>query len=349
MAGELLFLLPLRMGAGLALEVQRANAWDAAEWIRLARAGDFARAWGVSDRIRARTSPGADPDVPRHQQLIWDATPLDGRRVLVRCYHGLGDTIQFARYLPRLCAIAREVIVWAQPELLPLLRTLHDGFGDCRCHRNLTLLPLHNGTPDVDFDVDIEIMELAYAFRTTLMTIPADVPYLRVSPARAALTLPRLPAEPETTRRIGLVWRAGEWDPRRSIDFDQLEPLLAGAGERGDASTDSGPAVRWYGLQLDARPHEQHANLHHLVPRSVLDTAAFVESMDLVITIDSMPAHLAGALGRAVWTLLPCSADWRWLEQRVDSPWYPSMRLFRQHTPGDWSHVIDDVRRALAS
>jgi hypothetical protein len=325
-------------------EVQRANARDAAEWIGLARAGDFERAWMLSDRIRARTPRGGHASIPRHHQLIWDGTPPDGRRVLVRCYHGLGDTIQFARYLPRLCAIAREVIVWAQPQLLPLLRTVHDGFEDgdgnsCRRPR-LTLLPLHNGTPDVEFDVDIEIMELAYLFRTTLATIPARVPYISVPSEFVAAAAAQMPGEPRSARRIGLVWRAGEWDTRRSIDFNLLEPLLLAGDSR---------RLRWYGLQLDPRPHERHANLHHLAAGTAIDTAACMQAMDLVITIDSMPAHLAAALGRPVWTLLPSSADWRWLDTRRDSPWYPTMRLFRQHAPGDWSHVIADVRQALAS
>src|SRR3954452_10400866 len=114
------------------------NARDAAEWVWRMRAGDFAAAWDLSDRIRARTVRFGDPALPRHQQIIWTGAPVDHRDVLVRCYHGLGDTIQFARYIPLLCERARHVPLWSQPALLPLLRPL-------RC--DATIVPLHDGTP----------------------------------------------------------------------------------------------------------------------------------------------------------------------------------------------------------
>jgi hypothetical protein len=300
------------------VETERLNALDAGEWIRLARGGDFEGAWRVSDRIRARTPPPSPPEVPRHLQQIWDGTPLDGRRVLIRCYHGLGDTIQFARYIPRVRSIARHVTVWVQPALQPLLQTLAAG---------ATLLPLHDGTPEVDYDVDVEIMELPYVFRTTLDTIPAEVPYLDAPAAR----LPH-----DGRLRIGLQWRAGDWNTQRWIPFDTLEPLFALT------------TIRWYALQLHLQPHEHHAALDPLSPHTISATAESMRALDLVITVDSMPAHLAGALGVPVWTLLSHPADWRWLEDRTDSPWYPTMRLFRQDARGDWRQVIEDVRRNLS-
>jgi hypothetical protein len=314
--------------------VARLNDVDAEAWLRAARRGDLDEAWRLSDRIRARTTKRGDASAPRHAQQIWDGTPFEGRRVLVRCYHGLGDTIQFARYLPALRAIARDVIVWAPSKLAPLIQTVCGG---------LTVLPLHDGTPDVDYDVDVEIMELAHAFRTTLETIPAKVPYLR-TPAAAPPGGNGTRVAPLTRSRagsIGIAWRAGDWNPGRSIDFARLTPWF----------DDTGLDVRWHPLQFERYLDEQHPQLHACTTdeTDLLATAARMQTMALVISIDSMPAHLAGALGVPVWTLLPYDADWRWLEQRSDSPWYPTMRLFRQSRPGEWGDVLDGVDHALAA
>src|SRR4051794_40051737 len=185
------------------------DALDAAEWIRCARRGDFEAAWQISDRIRLRNGANRDPAIPRHFQRVWDGTDLRGRRVLIRCYHGLGDTIQFIRYAPLVASVASEVTVWAQPALLPLLSTVA---GIDR------LVPLHDGEPDVEYDVDAEVMELPYIFRTTLATVPARVPYVCVESSPSPLAGP--------SPRVGIVWRAGEWDDRRTIPFEQLDPLF---------------------------------------------------------------------------------------------------------------------------
>jgi hypothetical protein len=292
------------------------DARDAAAWVRLARRGDFDAAWGMSDRILARHAARPRWDRPRHLQSVWQGTPLHGH-VLVRCYHGLGDTLQFIRYAPLVKSVARELTVWAQPSLLPLLATVA-GIDQ--------LLPLHDGIPEVQYDIDVEVMELPYVFRSTVASLPATAPYLH---ARPALLPDRYP------HRIGIVWRAGDWDANRSIPFPLLRTLLDAAD------------VRWYELQHGLRPDERHWNLSVLGEATLLETARFMRALDLVISIDSMPAHLAGALGVPVWTLLPCDADWRWMEQRSDSPWYPTMRLFRQPGPGDWPAVLTAVRGAL--
>jgi hypothetical protein len=293
------------------------NATDAREWMRCARRGDFEAAWQAGDRIRHRDGNARDWTMPRHLQRVWDGSAFGGRRVLIRCYHGLGDTLQFIRYAPLVRAVAPEVIVWAQPELLPLLQTVA---GIDR------LLPLHDGAPDADYDVDIELMELPYAFRTTLDTIPAGVPYLSVKPVTLNGHRPH----------IGIVWRAGEWNQTRSLAFRDLRRLL---------DIDQ---VSWHALQIGRRPDEHHERLH--IPRNehVTDLARLMCALDLVITVDSMPAHLAGALGIPVWTILPPDADWRWMEQRVDSPWYPTMRLFRRRQDG-WGEVIDQMHQAVAA
>jgi hypothetical protein len=287
-------------------------------WFRAMRRGDFAAAWRASDAIlRAH---GGEPcwHRPRHEQWVWDGTPLDGRRVLVRCYHGLGDTLQFIRYLPLVSQIAAETMVWAQPALIPLLRTM-PGVG--------RLEPLHDGAFDGEYDVDVEVMELPHVFRTTVDTIPNSVPYLHAEPA---------PVARDGRLAVGLVWRAGDWDERRSIPVHLLAPLAEIPGldlhllQRGPA-LDECPA----GLGTRSGSDD------------VLEAARVIRAMDLVVSVDSMPAHLAGALGVPVWTLLHHDADWRWMTGRADSPWYPTMRLFRQPAPGDWAAVIRAVAHEL--
>ncbi|HLL82604.1 MAG TPA: hypothetical protein VK420_08120, partial [Longimicrobium sp.] len=256
--------------------------------------------------------------LPRHEQWVWDGRPLAGRRVLVRCYHGLGDTLQFIRYAPRLRAVAREVIVWAQPELIPLLATAH---GIDR------LLPLHDGAPDVEYDTDVEVMELTHLFRDTPATLPADVPYLHAAPA----PLPR-----DGRLAVGLVWKAGDWDERRSIAPGLLAPLAEIRGvELHVLQRGPGLAERPPGFGTDSGSDD------------VLATARVMRALDLVITVDSMPAHLAGALGVPTWTLLHADPDWRWMEGRDDSPWYPTMRLIRQERAGDWAGVAARVAAEL--
>jgi Glycosyltransferase family 9 (heptosyltransferase) len=281
-------------------------------WMSCMRRGAFEAAWTISDAmLRARAGVPCW-HWPRHLQYIWDGTPLAGKRVLVRCYHGLGDTIQFIRYAPLIKEIAEEVIVWAQPALLPLLRTMR---GIDR------LLPLHDRSPDVEYDVDVESMELPHIFRTTVATIPAEIPYLHITPA----ALPR-----HRGVAIGLVWAAGAWNhARRSLPFSLLAPLAMVPGVELHI-LQRGPALEQY----------QHSVGILSGSNDVVEAARIIRALDLVISVDTMPAHLAGALGVPVWTLLEATADWRWMEAREDSPWYPTMRLFRQDTPGAWEPVI---------
>src|SRR2546423_78573 len=169
------------------------DAWSAAM-----RAGNFERAWEISDRVLRRRVAAGEPcwHWPRHLQFIWSGVPLNGKRVLVRCYHGLGDTIQFIRFAAPLRAIAREVRVWAQPSLVPIVATA--GGVD-------HVLPLHDGTVEADYDADVEIMELPHALRTTLESLPRQVPYLQTPDVSPDLS----PCGPEF--RIGIVWQAGAW------------------------------------------------------------------------------------------------------------------------------------------
>jgi len=281
------------------------------------RRGDFTAAWKVSDRVlRRRLRDGASQaDRPRHLQSVWDGSPLAGKRVLVRCYHGLGDTLQFVRLVPLLRKQARHVTLWTQPQLVDLLRALP---GIDR------LEPLHDGEPDVERDADIELMELPHFLRLRPENIPG-APYLRVD-AHAPLLATSGP-------RIGIAWCAGDWDAARSIPDAQLAPLARV------------PNVRWHSLQFGARSQPLPGS--DLACRDIREQARRMQALDLVISVDTMVAHLAGALGLPVWLLLPTPCDWRWMSEREDSPWYPHMRIFRQRVPGAWTDVLERVRVAL--
>jgi hypothetical protein len=293
------------------------------DWFAAVRRGDFAAAWRVSDAVLRAHAGTPCWHRPRHERWVWDGTPVDGKRVLIRCYHGLGDTLQFIRYAPLVRAVASEVTVWAQPALIPLLRTA--GGID-------RLLPLHDGACGAAYDVDVEVMELAHVFRSTLSDLPCRVPYLHADPA---------PLERDGRLAVGLVWRAGDWDERRSIPIHLLQPLAEIPGvalhllQRGDALAEVPDGFGTLSGSDD-----------------VTECARVMRALDLVVTVDSMPAHLAGALGVPVWTLLHADCDWRWMDGREDSPWYPTMRLFRQPHMGDWGPVVarvaDELRKLAA-
>jgi hypothetical protein len=284
------------------------------------RRGDFGSAWAISDNVlQERLDRGeVCTHLPRHEQFVWNGERLTGRRVFVRCYHGLGDTLQFVRLLAHPRLRAAEITLWAQPALIKLLQTVR---GIDR------ILPLHEGDPGLDYDVDIEIMELPHALRLTVDELPGPMPYIYV-PAST-----RRPAA-SRCRRVGVCWSAGDWDPKRSLSGTELR-YWARLSD-----------VRWFSLQFPpatcALPAAPIASL------DIVEMAARMQLLDLIITVDTMTAHLAGALGLPVWLLLPYDADWRWMLGRDDSPWYPTMRLFRQPAAGDWSTVIEQVHDELA-
>jgi hypothetical protein len=283
------------------------------------RAGDFTAAWAISDAVLHQRDGIDCSRWPRHEQFVWRGQPLERKRVLVRCYHGLGDTIQFIRFLPRLKNVARETIVWAQPELIPLLQNAP---GVDRW------LPLHDGVPEVVFDVDVELVELPHIFRTMFATLPRNVPYLDVHASAHARG---------DELAVGLVWRSGDWVPARSIP-KEVAAALARV-----------PGVAVHVLQHGPERREWPRNLGVFAGSTrIEELAAQMRALDLVISIDSFPAHLAGALGVPTWTLLHHEPDWRWMTGREDSPWYPTMRLWRQARPGDWQGVIAEVAAELA-
>ncbi len=298
------------------------------DWFAAMRRGDWEAAWRATDRIelprREAARQRADfQRTPAH--LHWDGTPAAGRRVLVRCEHGLGDTLMFMRFVPLLAA--RELHFGVQPPLVDLLRGA-PGLGHVHDWWAGEPLPPH--------DVDIEVMELPYVLRMTLPRLPPPYPHLHAQlPAADDLALPQ-----DGLLRVGLLWSVSDWDQSRSFPLAALRPLLETDG------------VRFYSLQQGRAAQDpllQELGVHALSPRTATlpMAAAAMDRMDLVITPDGMATHLAGTLGRATWVLLLHDADWRWMDARSDSPWYPSVRLFRQPAPGDWDTVVQQATTAL--
>jgi hypothetical protein len=292
-----------------------AHRWQC--WMLL---GDFEQAWRESDSIDARDN--------RADCRLWDQRPFDGKRVIVRCLHGYGDAIQFIRYLPLLRSQASEIIVETHPEMVSLLKRTRGAGRVIGWEEN----PVAGRT---DWDQQIEVMELPRAFRTTLQTVPHDVPYLHLAESPRRLHGGRSP-------RIGLIWAASSWNPHRSISLSQLAPLLQVDG-LSFFGFQHGPAREQLRIVTGI---SDAADVSH----TILDTANDFLEIDLLITVDTMAAHLAGALGKPVWVLLPFEADWRWMLERDDSPWYPTMRLFRQpRRDGDWTPVVDRLVAELST
>ncbi len=294
-------------------------------------AGDFAGGWAEYEwRWHA---PDLSPR--RFPRPLWDGGPLAGKTVLLHAEQGLGDTLQFVRYAPLVRRRGGRVVVSAPAALLPLL---------AGCPGVDELVDQDGVLPP--FDVHAPLLSLPAILKTTAETIPADVPYLFPDPDRVEPWRRRLADVPGL--KVGVCWQGNPEHPedrRRSFPLAALEPLARV------------PGVRLVGLQ---RGHgaEQVAELAGRFPVVSLgddvdragafrDTAAVMASLDLVVTVDSATAHLAGGLGVPVWVALSRVPDWRWLLGRGDSPWYPTMRLFRQETAGDWGPVFAAMAREL--
>lgn len=285
------------------------------------RRGDFEAAWEISDRRLTDRLAHDEPQhsIPRHFQSIWDGRALAGKHVLVRCYHGLGDTIQFIRFARRLRSIAREVSVWCQTDLMALVATVP---GVDR------VLPLHDGAPPLAYDADVEVMELPHILRITRADLPSPVPYIKA--VRGVAPLKR------DGMKVGLIWASGDWEPLRSMHFSDLAPLFQVRD------------VGFYSLQLGrARAEIAAERVLDVASNSANALAATLRQLDLLISVDTFGAHLAGALGLPVWLLLHRPCDWRWADHGTHSVWYPTMRLFRQQYEGDWRHPILQVADGL--
>ena len=291
--------------------------------------GDFERGWRGYEHRLARL-PNPRPDLKR-----WTGEDLAGKRMLVISEQGLGDTLQFLRFLPPLRERGASVTAVIQPSLLDLSRTVDAGVawtGDLKAAGA--------------FDLRMDLLSLPLMFGTRMETIPQRIPYLTADAGKVAAWAKALGRE---GFRIGVAWQ-GSTGPMRD-DTRSIPPALFGAlAEKRDvrlislqgitgleplASLPAGVIIERLGPKIEANRD------------GISEIAAVMENLDLVITSDTMIAHLAGALGRPVWVGLKLNADWRWLRNRSDSPWYPTMRLFRQERAGDWSAVTSAMAAQL--
>ena len=303
--------------------------WDLA-FTRLLQ-GDFTSGFAEYEWRWRRT------DFPPRQFAapLWRGENLAGRTLLVHAEQGAGDAIQFVRFLSLLPALGARVVLECPRGLVTLFESV-DGVQRV----------IAKGDPLPEFDWQVPLLSLPHRLGVTLASIPARVPYLRPPPDRR-VSLPPTRGNHPPALRVGLAWRGQPQhknDGRRSLSFAALESLF------------TVPGATFYSLQVapTAEFTDAAASQNTLIDLENLihdysDTAALMAQLDLVISVDTSVAHLAGALGCPVWVLLPFAPDWRWLLERDDSPWYPTMRLFRQPAPGDWSSVVQSVRAALAA
>jgi tetratricopeptide (TPR) repeat protein len=292
--------------------------------------GDFKNGW--PDYEFRWIMSGTGSSKPPSPGPEWSGKCTPGLRLLVYPEQGHGDTTQFARYLPLLTQMGIKPHFVCPSELFPVLRTLR---------APIAFVPF--GQP-VRFDTHCPLLSLPKILGTTLETIPAQIPYLYADAAAAAQWKQRLDAFGTGRPKIGIVWAGNPHhrnDAQRSCNLAHFERLKSIDAEffslqKGSAAKDPRPAG-----------FIAHDLSHHI--NDFGDTAAIMANLDLVIAVDTSVAHLAGALGRPCWVLLPYAGEWRWLLNRADSPWYPTLRLFRQPRRGDWGAVFEDVAAALTA
>lgn len=316
------------------LKPDHAGAHFNRSFIRLLR-GEYDLAWPEHEWRWKRV--GSEPPAVTLGRPMWDGSDLAGKTILLHAEQGMGDTIQFVRYAT---LVARErnparVIVACQLALVSLIATV-PGVDEVIAFDH----------PIPPFDEHAAIMSLPGIFRTTLQTIPAEIPYLFPDPARVERWHAKL-APMRKQLSVGLAWAGNPVqanDRNRSANLERLAPSLAGLAN-----------VRFFSLQKGAG-REQLARVQNVIDvvdvsedlDDYSDTAAAIANLDVVVTVCTSVAHVAGALGKPAITTLCFNADWRWLTERKDSPWYPTMKLVRQTKQGDWEGVARRVREALA-
>lgn len=296
--------------------------------------GDFRQGW--RDYEARWLDPRFTVDVPDYTTPTWDGGGvLTGKRVLLHCEQGLGDTIQFVRYAPLVRQRGAHVVLQVQAPLAGLVVHLAD-----------EVVPqgkIARDEPVPDHDIRCPLLSLPRAFATRLATILASAPYLAADPSRVAAWQTRL--GPATRRRIGIAFSGSPEHPDDALRSIPAARMLAAFGN-----------VEIHVVQRDIRP-EDAATLaarpdvrnHAADLADFRDTAALVGCMDLVVSVDTSIAHLAGAMGRPVWILLQFAGDFRWLRERTDNPWYPSARLFRQPRAGDWDTPLTALAAAITT
>ena len=290
--------------------------------------GHLLRGWEALEwRWKDRLFAGARRDFA---QPMWlGEQSLQGRTILLHDEQGFGDTLQFCRYVPLVAEQGARVVLEVNRDIRPLLVNLA---GAERV--------IEKGAPLPPFDLHCPLLSLPLAFRTTLDTIPAGVPYLRADAALVESWRERL--GPKRGLRIGLAWSANRfvaYGRARSIPLAGLLSALP-------------PGAQCISLQKEMSDEDRaliagRTDIQHF-GTGFADTAALIEAVDIVLSVDTSIAHLAGAMGRPVWILMLFNGDWRWMMDREDSPWYPTARLFRQPSTGDWAGLLDRVRAELS-
>lgn len=296
------------------------------------RYGNFEKGWkGYEWRWKLK-----DIMVERDfSQPLWDGSDvnINGKTILLHAEQGLGDTIQFIRYAPLVAGKDANVIIECQKELVSLLHSV-DGVQQI----------IARDGPLPEFDFHCPLLSLPFVFKTTLFTIPDKVPYIQADSNLMEHWRNKL-SNDDTQVKIGLVW-AG--DPRlkygqdRSCPLEKFAPLAQFDNITFYSLQKGGPS-----RQVFTPPKGMRIIDYSIEMNDFSETAALIENLDLTISVDTAVAHLAGALGKPIWTLLPFVPDWRWMLNREDSPWYPTMKLFRQPSRGDWESVIDRIKDAL--
>jgi tetratricopeptide (TPR) repeat protein len=295
--------------------------------------GDFAAGWhNYEYRWQTKMLRNARRDFSQPQ---WLGQPIAGARILLHAEQGLGDTLQFIRYVPMVAARGAKIILEVPSELRRLVETTLGSIAQV----------ITRGSHLPDFDWQSPLLSLPFVFQTAQTSIPASIPYLQTDPQLARSFAQHFGAPANIELRVGLVWSGSPRhtrDPQRSIPLAQLCALTE-ISDTTFYSLQKGPAAKdLLNMPIDMNLVDLSGYLNDFA-----DTAAALAHLDLVITVDTAVAHLAGALGKRVWILLTRNPDWRWLLDREDSPWYPTARLFRQHVAGDWSSVIDRVHTEL--
>jgi FkbM family methyltransferase len=298
--------------------------------LALLQKGDFREGWNEYEwRWRGAIEQVKPREMPRPQ---WQGEDLSGKTLLLHCEQGLGDTIQFVRLIPWLRARGAKVILEAPVPLVSLLRMAC--IADLVVPAGTKVLP--------NFHFHLPLLSVPVMMRLQEAGIPAEVPYLAPDP----LAVERWRAELAGTLKlkVGIAWAGSprhRGDRKRSMALEQLQPLL------------QLPGIRWFSLQVGDRAADLASlpagTVTDLSPRltDFADTASVLASLDLVLTVDTSVGHLAGALGRPTWIMVPFAADWRWLRDREDSPWYPTVRLFRQQQRGNWNELLERVAAEL--
>ena len=304
--------------------------------MNLLQLGEYAEGWAEAEwRWQTEQFTAFNPPQPR-----WQGGDIRRQNLLVHTEQGAGDAIQFIRYMPLLAKKCQKLILVAPAHLVPIFETVE----------GIDLIDTAGDIPLKSFDTYIPLMSLPYIFGTTLDNIPNSFPYIKAPSENKEELINFIASKHQpNSKKVGIVWAGNPThsnDHNRSCKLEDMLPLL------------ELPDITFYSLQVGDRAKdinqlspELKAKVADLTPylKDYGDTAVAIEQLDLVISVDTSVAHLAGALSRPVWTALCYNPDWRWLIEGDDTPWYPSMKLFRQPQPQDWRSVFTYMAKKLVA